>query len=204
MMLAGCSVGAGKGNLDGTLFVRPCTGDSDYGSSPAAPQPYHMNPQFFVAAPIDDFPGPHPVNRLSVRVQPSGNRLEEADVMSMVIANCLEVAQTVGQAIDVGPATNVRATLNLNASCPAASVEMELDGTLTWTRFGTATPPNVPNDFRINFDDPLTATFSFDVVDRRALTLGGVGGVPTDPSVAGHLDGSFDFVVRQGRAAQSP
>jgi hypothetical protein len=94
--------------------------------------------------------------------------------------------------------------LNLNATCPSASVGMELDGTITWTSFGSAAPPNVPTSFDINPDDRLAATFSFDIVDRRALTLGGQGGVPVAPSAAGHVDGSFDFIVREGRAAQSP
>jgi hypothetical protein len=197
-------VGTGVGNLDGTLFVRPCTSDSDYGSSSASPRAFHMNPQFFAAAPIDDFPRPHPVNRLYVRMQVQGNRVEEADVMSMVVANDLPVAQALGQPMPMGASTNVRATLNLNATCPNAGVEMELDGTITWTSFGSAAPPNVPEDFKINFDDRLAANFSFDVIDRRALTLGGSGGVPTDPSASGHLDGAFDFIVHQGRAAQSP
>jgi len=205
-MLAGCHVGDGTGHLDGKLFLTPCTADSDYGSSPTTPADYHMNPSFFVASPISDFPGPHPVNRISIRVQSSGIRIEEADVMSMLVANDLPVAQMLNQPMDVGPATNVRATLNLHVSCPAQSVEMELDGQITWTSFGSAAPPasTVPADFKINFDDRLAANFSFDVVDRRALTLGGQGGVPVAPSAAGHLDGSFDFIVREGRAAQSP
>jgi hypothetical protein len=204
LALCACQVGTGSGSLDGTLFIRPCTSDSDFGSSPTSPRAYHMNPQFFAANPIDGFPGPHPVNRISVRVQASGNRVEEADVMGITIANDLEVAQMVGTPIEVGPATNVRATLNLNITCPDAGAAMELDGTMTWVHFGSAAPPDVPEDFRIDFDDRLAATVSFDVVDRRALTLGGLGGVPTEPSVFGHLNGTFDFIVHEGRAAQSP
>jgi hypothetical protein len=201
----GCGVGSGTGALSGTLWVSPCTSDADYGTSATAPNSYDMQPTFFVASPIDDFRRPHPVNRLSLRVQPQGNRVEEADALILVVANDLPVAQTVGQETDVGAATNVRATLALNARCPEAGVQMELDGKLTWTAFGKATAGGaVAEDFKIDFDDRLAATFSFEVVDRRALTLGGVGGVPVEPSASGHLDGNFDFIVRQGRAAQSP
>ena len=81
---------------------------------------------------------------------------------------------------------------------------MELDGTITFARFGQATAgAAVPENFAIRFEDPITATFSFDVVDRRALTLGGTGSVPATPETGGHLDGNFDFIVRQGRAAQA-
>jgi hypothetical protein len=204
MLLPACSVGEGSGSVSGSLFIHPCTSDSDYGSSPTAQKKYDMDPHFFVAAPIDDFPKPDPVNRISMRIQPSGNRVEEADVLIVTVANDLQVAQALGQAMPVGPATNVRATLSMHATCPQVGVQMELDGTITWSTFGKAAPPNVPNDFNIDFDDRLAATFSFLVVDRRALTLGGLGGVPTDPSAAGHLEGNFDFIVRQGRAAQSP
>jgi hypothetical protein len=204
LALSACSVGSGTGTLAGTLFVHPCTSDSDFGSSPATPGNYNMNPQFFVASPINDFPGPNPQNKISIRVQSSGIRIEQADVMSLVIANELPVAQALNQPIEVGPNTNIRATLSLFITCPSVSTAMELDGTITWSKFGSAAPPNVSNQFRINFEDQLTAQFSFDVVDRRALTLGGSGGVSVTPNVSGHLDGSFDFIVREGRAAQSP
>ncbi|HEX4458391.1 MAG TPA: hypothetical protein VIA18_10500, partial [Polyangia bacterium] len=67
----------------------------------------------------------------------------------------------------------------------------------TFTKFGSGDVKN-----GIQFGDSLDATFSFDVVDRRSITLGGVGSVPVDPAAAGHLEGDFSFVVRQGIAAQ--
>jgi hypothetical protein len=201
---AGCfSLGDGKGSLAGALFVRSCTSDTDYGSS-VATRPYDMKPTFFVAAPIDDFARPHPMNRLSVREQPTGNRVEEADAMILMIANVRDVAVALGQAIPVGPSTNVRATLSLNQLCPSAEVALELDGTVAFSNFGSATATAVPEDFKIEFEDRLTAAFHFDVIDRRAIVLGGIGGVPPEPAVGGHIDGDFDFIVRQGRAAQSP
>jgi hypothetical protein len=198
-----CGLGEGTGSLSGALYLHPCTFDSDFGTSASALGAYNMYPTFFAAAPIDDQRRPYPMNRLSLRMQTSGNRIEEADAFILVIANVKPVAEMLGQPIDVGPATNIRATLSLRQSCPQAPVQMELDGQITWTSFGTA-DQGVPTDFRIEFDDRVAASFSFDVVDRRALTLGGVGGVPAEPAASGHLDGNFDFIVRQGRAAQSP
>ena len=55
----------------------------------------------------------------------------------------------------------------------------------------------------VQFGDRLTATFSFNVVDQRQIAIGGLGGVPTTPAAGGQLTGSFDFVVRQGKAAQA-
>src|SRR5262249_30472762 len=101
--------------------------------------------------------------------------------------------------------TNVRAALVLNQTCPKAEVRLELDGTMNFTKFGSAsTIEKAPSDFRITSGDELAASFDFDVVDRRALVLGGVGGVSPEPAASGHISGDFDFVVRQGRVAQSP
>jgi hypothetical protein len=206
-LCAGCELGSGKGAVDGSLYVRSCTNDSDYGNSPTATRAYSMNPQFFAAAPVEDFEKQHPMNRLSIRVQPSGNRVEEADVLSIMIANDFDVASHMGEDIAVDVATNVRSTLNLNITCPKAEVAMIMQGTINWSKFGSAQAGTTPPaDFKINFDDRLTASFSFDVLDLRAATLGQIpaGGVSPDAAVAGHLAGNFDFIVRQGRAAQSP
>ena len=82
-------------------------------------------------------------------------------------------------------------------------VQIELDGTLQFTRFGIDNPDaGAPADFDIWFNDPITGNFNLTVVDRRAATLGGTGGVSTVPSVGGQLSGNFDFHVQQGRGAQ--
>jgi hypothetical protein len=166
-----------------------------------------MRPSVFFADPINDTARPQhldPQNRLIVRVQSNSALVEEADVLLLTVANDAEAATTVGAATMVGPTTNVRATLALNATCPLAQAQLELDGTMTFSHFGSATAGAAStNNFNIQFGDQLSATFSFDVVDRRQATLGGIGGVPTTAAVAGHLDGNFDFIVRQGRAAQT-
>jgi hypothetical protein len=201
--LVGCGVGQGTGAAAGPLFVGQCDKLTTIGS-PGAPVMYDLRPTYFVADPVNDLPHLNPSNRVTIRMQSSGNLVEEADVVYINIANVRLVAEQLGQPILVGPATNLRASLMLNRTCPREAVLTELDGTIQFSRFGVQdSAAAVPNDFRIQFGDTLTATFSFDVVDRRAIGLGGIGNTPVEPTVGGHLDGGFDFVVRQGRAAQS-
>jgi hypothetical protein len=197
---AGCGLGDGTGSLSGTLFLSGCTHTGDYGQL-GAPADYNMHPTYFVADPINALASSkplHPINKVSLRVQPSGNRADESDLLFVDVANDAEVAATLGQAIEIGPTSNVRASLTLNNTCPSAEVEPELDGTMTWTSFGSADATN-----GIQFGDRLAATFSFTVVDRRQIAIGGLGGVPTTPAAQGAVAGSFDFIVRQGKAAQA-
>lgn len=200
LVAGGCGLGDGKGAVAGSLYLRGCTHEHDYGA-PGAPAPYDMKPAYFVADPINALASSeplHPVNKLSMRVQPSGNRVDEADLLFINIADDAQVTTMLGQPTVVGPTTNVRASLTLNQTCPSAEVQPELDGVITFTSFGSGDVAD-----GIQFGDRLTASFSFDVVDRRAIAIGGIGGVSTTPAAGGHLDGSFDFVVRQGKAAQA-
>ncbi|MDB4964675.1 MAG: hypothetical protein JWN44_364 [Myxococcales bacterium] len=197
---AGCGLGDGTGTLAGTLFLSGCTHEADYGIG-GAPAGYDMKPTYFVADPINALASSkplHPVNKLILRVQPSGNRTDESDLLFINIADVAQVAASMGSSIAIGATTNVRASLTLNQTCPRAEVQPELDGTMTWTSFGAANAED-----GVQFGDRLAATFSFDVVDRRQIAIGGIGGVPTTPAAAGHVDGSFDFTVRQGKAAQA-
>jgi hypothetical protein len=198
--IAGCGIGDGTGTLSGTLFLSGCTHDYDFGSL-AAPADYNMNPTFFVADPINALASSqplHPVNKVSISVQPSGQQQNEADVFYVTVANDAEVAAALDTPMDVDGTSNVRASLTLNDTCPDAEVAPTLVGTMTWQSFGGAT-----TDEGIQFGDRLAATFTFNVVDQRAIALGGLGGVPTQPAAAGAISGSFDFVVRQGKAAQA-
>lgn len=200
LLVAGCGLGDGTGSVAGALYLRGCTHDYDYGAL-GAPAPYNMKPSYFVADPINSLASSeplHPVNKVTLRVQPSGNRFDEADTLFVDVANDAEVAGAVGVPLAIGPTSNVRATLQLNQTCPSAEVQAELDGTMTWTAFGSADATN-----GLQFGDRLAANFSFDVVDRRQIAIGGLGGVPVTPSAGGHIDGSFDFMIRQGKAAQS-
>jgi hypothetical protein len=202
--IGGCGIGNGTGTLAGTLYLRGCTQSGDYGSL-GAPADYDMHPSYFVADPINapnnSLTGSqplHPVNKLTLRVQPSGNRADEADLLYVTVADDSQVAALVNQEMDIGPTSGVRATLSLNQTCPSADVQAELDGKMTWQAFGSANALD-----GVQFGDRLAATFSFNVVDRRQLAIGGLGGVPTDPTAQGAISGSFDFIVRQGKAAQA-
>ena len=198
--LAGCGIGNGTGTLSGTLFLSGCTHDYDYGSL-AAPADYNMKPSYFVADPVNALASSqplHPINKVSVRVQPSGQQQNEADVFYITVANDAEVAAALNAPIDVNGTSTVRATLTLNDTCPDAEVEPALVGTMTWQSFGGATAVE-----GIQFGDRLTATFAFDVVDQRAIAIGGLGGVPTTPAATGQISGMFDFIVRQGKAGQA-
>jgi hypothetical protein len=200
--VAGCDVGEGVGSLAGTLFVDPCTTESTLGTL-AAPVAFNLKPTYFVADPVNDLTGLHPKNKVSIRVQSTGDRVEEADALLVGISNVGEAAAQLGQTLTVGANTNVRASLALNRTCPVQPVQIELDGTIQFTRFGANNPgASAPPDFRISFDDPIAATFNFTAVDRRAITLGGTGGVSPVPTVGGQVSGSFDFRVQQGRGAQ--
>jgi hypothetical protein len=197
---AACGIGDGSGSVSGTLFLRGCTHEHDYGEL-GAPAPYDMRPHYFVGDPINALQSSrplHPVNKMAVRVQADGNRVEEADALQVRVADVAFVVQALGQPITVGPATNVRASLTLNETCPKAEVGAELDGTITFSQFGSSNAAN-----GIQFGDRVAATFDFEIIDRRALSIGGIGGVPTTPAAGGHISGDFDFIVRQGKAAQA-
>jgi hypothetical protein len=200
LVVAGCGLGDGTGMLAGTLYLRGCTHDYDFGSL-AAPADYDMHPSYFVANPVNALASSqplHPVNKVTIRVQPSGNRQDEADLLFITVANDAQVAAALNQPIDVNGFSNIRATLTLNETCPSAEVEPALIGTMTWSSFGQSSAVD-----GIQFGDRLAASFSFNVVDQRALSIGGLGGVPTDPAASGAITGSFDFIVRQGKAAQA-
>src|SRR3954471_11151806 len=177
--IAGCGIGDGTGALAGALYLRGCTHSGDYGVL-GAPATYDMRPSYFVADPVNALASSrplHPVNKVSLRVQPSGNRADETDLLYINVADDAEVAAALDTPIAVGAATTVRASLTLNNTCPSAEVEPELDGMMTWHAFGSATAVE-----GIQFGDRLAADFSFTVIDRRQIAIGGLGGVPTEPA----------------------
>jgi hypothetical protein len=202
-LLGGCGrVGHGAGSLAGTLFVSPCTQFEALGQADA-PVAYDLNPTFFVAQPLTDIQRPDPVSRLSIRIQASGNYAEEADALLLGIYSSREVATSLGTPLPLGPSSNVRASLVLRRTCPRAPVQLELDGTITFQELGSAqVGVEPPVDFYVRYGESLRATLDAVVVDRRALTLGGLSGVSASPAVGGALQGDFDFEVRPSKAAQ--
>jgi hypothetical protein len=200
---SGCGLGDGTGTVAGMIFAETCTADGPLGGADALVS-YDLEPGFFVADMIRDLPKPDPQNRLQIRIQSGGNYLEEADALFISVVDSGEIAAQLGAPITVGPTTNLRATLSLRQTCPRFPSRLELDGQITFSSFGKAAAGTAPaNDFIIAYGDVLAATFDFTVVDRRAITLGGTGSVPTEPTVGGQLAGDFSFQVRPGRAAQA-
>jgi hypothetical protein len=91
---AACSVGGGSGKVTGTLTVNACTFDASGQPHPLSPG-FVFNPTFFAAEPIDSNSVRFPANQLIIRLQPTGNRVETADVLmfrvidSAAVARCL-------------------------------------------------------------------------------------------------------------------
>src|SRR3954453_2088023 len=121
LLVAGCGLGDGTGVLTGALYVRGCTHDYDYGGM-GAPSTYDMKPSYFVADPVNALASSkplHPVNKVLIRVQPSGNRPDESDELFVDVADDAQVAVAVGAPMAIGPTTNVRVALQLNETCPS-------------------------------------------------------------------------------------
>jgi hypothetical protein len=89
-----CRVGTGVGAADGALYVRQCTVEADYGS-PAMPKPYRLDPQFFAGEPLEDLKKDGPDNRLIIRLQRSGKRIEVNDLLTFDIVDMYTVARCV-------------------------------------------------------------------------------------------------------------
>lgn len=104
--LSACSVGKGDGSASGQLFILDCSNSSNYCrnglcGTPRAPVSYDLFPDFFAGEPFDS---PKKVgttlsipqqNRLTIRLQRSGKRLEQNDVVAFQIADEFEVARCV-------------------------------------------------------------------------------------------------------------
>ncbi len=104
--LSACSVGNGDGRAVGNLFIQDCSSDSDYCSgdvcgTPTAPAPYDLHPDFFAGEPFNvpqkviSVQIPQERNRLTIRMQRSGKRIEQNDVVTFQVADEYEVARCV-------------------------------------------------------------------------------------------------------------
>lgn len=206
LLAGGCAlaeVGEGVGRVDGSLFVRGCLDGEDYGAA-GAPTAYAMNPTFFVVDPVEDSVlKARPVNRMQIRVQSTGNLPEEADVLWITIADVAPVAAAFNQVINVDTTSNVRASLPLNRSCRDREATPQLVGQIVFGEFGKADGSAPPKDFQVRFGESIAAQFNFTVLDKRAQQLGGQGGVPTTPAVAGAIQGDFQMKVVASRSAQA-
>jgi hypothetical protein len=135
-LLGGCRVGSGTGAADGELYVRQCNGDKeDYGSI-LMPAAYHLNPEFFAGEPIEDIKKDGRDNRLIIRLQSSGKRLEVNDVVTFDIVSTLKVARCVRGRIVAGTP--------------------EYEQSSCWWGADGKGPPRI----RIGFDQPIRATLA--------------------------------------------
>jgi hypothetical protein len=94
-----CTVGAGVGKADGVLFDVGCNKSNSLAQPPG--KPYSLQPAFFAGEPIEDVcpppgqcSGPH-TNRLIIRLQHTGNRVEVNDTLYIDVKNAYKVAQCV-------------------------------------------------------------------------------------------------------------
>jgi hypothetical protein len=115
----GCTVGAGTGKADGMLFDVGCNKDDTLKTA----KPFSLNPTFFAGQPIEDVcpppgncSGPH-MNRLVIRLQRTGNRIEVNDTLYFDIENAYKVAQCVrGQLVNGAPTWDQRAVTAADGS----------------------------------------------------------------------------------------
>lgn len=91
---AGCQDGSGTGAADGPLWILGCQEGKPYGTE-AAPETFHLNPTFFAGEPLGDISDGPPLNRLIIRMQRTGNAVENNDVLYFDIPDSLKVARCV-------------------------------------------------------------------------------------------------------------
>ena len=94
----GCTVGSGTGSAKGMLFDVGCNSTTTL--DPPGKE-YSLDPKFFAGQPIEDVcpapgpcSGPH-MNRLVIRMQRTGNRVEVNDTLYFDVENAYKVAQCV-------------------------------------------------------------------------------------------------------------
>jgi hypothetical protein len=151
--LCACSVGKGSGAASGILYEYGCNDNGDYCSAPgvcgteANPVPYDLAPTFFAGEPIDDLREYNAGsaimdNRIIIRLQRSGKRIEVNDVLTFDVPSVYEVARCVRgrvdpttglhdwkdttcfRALDTGPGrlriqfdSDIQASLDLGSTC---------------------------------------------------------------------------------------
>ena len=259
-VLGGCTVGQGSGAADGLLFVDACNGGTPFGGSEGL-HPFHLDPTFFAGEPFDNIGGADPANRLVIRMQREGTRIEVNDVLYFDIRDVQQVARCVrgvdadgnpnqaaalpwcdwsrtsccdpgdaaclaypGPCIMVSPDYPVTVSIQLLFSCgsispttPTNSVGVAESGSVvgqtmwSWIEFSnfgaiepdTANLGGIGKTFKVDFGQPLRATFHVEMEDERVVTaVKDMDVLLPDAVIGGVLDGNFDFQLERGRAAQ--
>ena len=145
---SGCSVGNGVGAASGEIFEYGCSKNSDYcapevDGGGCGPMPFDLRPSFFAGEPIDDLReysagSDHLImsNQLTIRLQRSGKRIEQNDVLTFDVASSYEVARCVrGHIFD--------------------------DGTKDWDEANCyRASDNAPGRIRLQWDSPVQASLA--------------------------------------------
>jgi hypothetical protein len=106
--------------------------------------------------------------------------------------------------IHFGPLEYVTAALTPIGTCPTARLTgTAVDGWIQFINFGQATSAaTISSDFKVNFNEQLTANFHAILQDDRVVTEINTLQMRMPPQIGGALDGFFDFTFERGRAAQ--
>jgi len=119
--------------------------------------------------------------------------------------------------IRITPDTDLRSSLALLSSCPAANVSADASDNgadISWIEFqnfGSAEQSNLTPDMRglvestfvINYGERLRANFHLVLQDAQVIQAVETNQPAPAPLVGGTLDGYFDFDLERGRAAQA-
>lgn len=89
-----CDTGEGSGEVRGTLFLEDCRGGTARGTL-ESPAPFDLRPRFYAGEPLEDIRGGRRQNRLILRLQRFGGRVEVNDTLYFDIVNLYEVARCI-------------------------------------------------------------------------------------------------------------
>jgi hypothetical protein len=100
----GCTVGGGSGRVRGEIFVEACGEEGENYAGPVdgaapmdgglPPRAFDLEPSFFAGEPIEDIArGGVRTNRLIIRIQSNGNRIEVTDTLYFDVRSAYEVAR---------------------------------------------------------------------------------------------------------------
>jgi hypothetical protein len=99
LCLTACNVGDGSGLAGGPIFIEDCNGERCPGAknlgTRAEPKTFQLNPHFFAGEPIEDLRDGARQNRLILRLQHRGGRVEDSNTLYFDIVNLYEVARCI-------------------------------------------------------------------------------------------------------------
>ena len=94
-LAGGCTVGDGNGVVNGSIFLLGCSDNGDNFGTKDMPRFFDLSPHFFAGEPIEDIAIALPTNRLLMRIQRNGNRIEVTDTLYVDVEDAYEVARCI-------------------------------------------------------------------------------------------------------------